>query len=224
VPRALGIWLLLALACCAPAAAVEVVHVEGLVAPCLRYPSERVVAVGPEAAVIRRGGTLIACDRPGNARRLMVRPFPLIPNAGGGAYHVTVAGDLVAYATYSFCTVCGGGSSDWVRLFSARSGPVRVLRTIRGRPSEHIDLRVRAIALNACGTVAYMAAARSPFGGRDLDRELYLWTDDRSAPVLLERGPVELGSLRVTDRGVLWRSRGGLRGRRLGVGCAHPAG
>lgn len=226
VRRSLATAVVLSVAVCAPAAASVEERLPGAPAPpaCARE-GETVSAVGPFTAVLRLAGRLVACDRRTGARRLMVRPLPPVPNAGGGAYRVTVAGSLVAYASYSFCTVCGGGDTDRLRLFSVQRGPQGVLDAIHGPAGDDADVRVRAIALNECGTVAFVSAARSRFGGPpgvDRDRELRLWRRGDTGSELLERGPVSLASVKVTGVRVVWRSEGALRSHALRVACAHP--
>jgi hypothetical protein len=168
--------------------------------PC-RRGDDRVVALSREVAVLRRGPVLIACDRLTGGRRLIYRPGRAFPNELAGARLVTVSGGTIAYATYRVCTVCGGESPDVLHVTHGDAGHGRLRRT---------GGRVRAIALNECGTVAYVQ-----------DRALRLWAGDEDA--LLDPRPVEVRSLRVSDARVVWRREGVVHARDLPVGCAHAA-
>jgi hypothetical protein len=189
--------------------------------PC-RRASERIVAVSGLVAVLRRGARLVACERRSGRRRLLHSPGRPLPNQTSGAYRVTASYSAIAYAAYSVCTVCGSTRDDVVRVRFGLDGSKRSIVAPHSSLPEAYGASVRDLAVNGCGTTAVLVGARTNLGPVASERELHLWPG-RSETVLLDRGGIEAGSLRVTDTHVLWRRDGRRLRRRLATTCAHPA-
>ncbi len=154
------------------------------------------------------GEVLYGCLRRSGETRVLLRTGPEAPNSFDRIALVRAAGSRVAFVHTSGCTVCGpGGPFASVHERDVRTGDRRVLRSPRGaEEASEQGIAVDALALDACGRVAYRAVVASIYQRPDPDPRLYLWT--RGGLTLHDAGAIEPRSVRLRRDALTW-IRGG---------------
>lgn len=152
---------------------------------------------------------LLGCLRQSGRTRALFRLATPAPNTSTSLILVRAAGVRTAFVASSFCTVCGtAGPFSSIYEFDVRTGRRRALRNPRGpsakgQPGTGID----ALAIDACGRVAYRSVARGIFTPPDPDPRLNLWTPG-TPPVLYDSGKIGPRSIRLTRHTLVWTKDG----------------
>jgi hypothetical protein len=162
---------------------------------------------------------LYGCVRSSGLTRHLYGSDYLIGNQYDQVRLIRIAGHHVAFATSSFCTVCGEpGPSAGLSEVELLSGVWRHLGPVRRYDRDETGVSVNALVLDRCGRVAYRAILSDSYAkDEDPDPELHTWVGDRRRRV--DRGSIGRRSIRLEPKSVHWRRDGEPRSAPLSPAC-----
>jgi hypothetical protein len=162
------------------------------------------VRLTPKVRVYWNEGHLYGCVRATGVTRHLYGSDQHAGNQIDSAKLIRVAGYHVAFATSSFCTVCGQpGPYSSIQEVELRSDTRRHLNRVRRYDPDETGAVVDALVLDHCGRIAYRAILSDSYAqDEDPDPRLFTWVPGKRR--LVDRGAIKRRSIRLEPDSVHW--------------------
>jgi hypothetical protein len=172
-------------------------------APCAAKGSDTVRKTD-KVRVYSKDRHLYGCVRESGITRHLYGSDIFVGNQYDSAKLIRVAGYHVAFATSSFCTVCGEpGPYATIEEVELRHDARRHLGKVRRYDPDATGVSIDALVLDHCGRIAYRAILSDSYR-RDEDRDPRLFTWVGSKRHLVDRGAIRRRSLRLDHTSLYW--------------------
>jgi hypothetical protein len=159
----------------------------------------------PKVRVYWKDAHLYGCVRESGVTRHLYGSDQHAGNQFDSAHLIRIAGYHVAFASSSFCTVCGqGGPSSGIHEIELRKDNRRHLGKVRRYDPMKTGVRVDALVLDHCGRIAYRAILFDSYDqDQDPDPALFTWVPGGHRR-LVDRGAIERRSIALDPFSVYW--------------------
>lgn len=167
-------------------------------------PGAHTVRLTPKVRVYWRDAHLYGCVRASGVTRHLYGSDHFAGNQYDSAGLIRVAGYHVAFATSSFCTVCGErGPYAAIEEVELRHNARRHLGKVRRYDPMETGVSVDALVLDHCGRIAYLATLYDSYDReQDPDPRLFTWVGSKRR--LIDRGAIRRRSIRLDHTSVYW--------------------